>query len=64
MAETSTKASTVIKQQTTDYKGLVVGLSGVATASFSLYNAYDDVADGTVAVSKANLAAKIYNECR
>jgi methyl-accepting chemotaxis protein len=38
LAETSTKASSVIKQQTTDYKGLVVGISGVATASvFSLY---------------------------
>jgi hypothetical protein len=47
-----------VKQQTINYKDLVVGVSGVATASFSLYNAYDNVLDGTVAVNKANLMVK------
>ena len=44
-----------IKQQTVDYKGLVVGMSGAATASFALYNAFDNVMDGTVAVQKQTL---------
>ena len=48
-----------IKQQTVDYKGLVVGMSGAATASFGLYNAFDNVMDASVGVNKANLAVKI-----
>jgi hypothetical protein len=47
-----------VKQQTINYKDLVVGVSGVATASFSLYNAYDNVMDASVGVHKANLAVK------
>ena len=39
-------------------KGLVTGFSGVATAGFSLYNAYDRVADMQVSVDRANLATK------
>jgi hypothetical protein len=36
-----------IKQQTIDYKGLVIGISGAATASFGLYNAFDNVIDAS-----------------
>ena len=37
-------------------KDVVTGFSGVATAGFSLYNAYDRVSDMTLQVDKANLA--------
>jgi hypothetical protein len=39
-------------------KGVVTGFSGVATAGYSLYNAYDRVQDMTLQVDKANLAAE------
>ena len=39
-------------------KDLVTGFSGVATAGFSLYNAYDRVADMQVSVDRANLQVK------
>ena len=39
-------------------KDVVTGFSGIATAGFSLYNAYDRVSDMTLQVDKANLAAE------
>ena len=58
LAKIQPQVSEGIKQQNINYKDLVVGVSGVATASFSLYNAYDAVGDAAVGVSKANLAVK------
>jgi hypothetical protein len=40
------------------FTGAVTAFSGVATSAFALYNAYDRVADMTVAVDRANLQVK------
>jgi DNA repair ATPase RecN len=39
-------------------RDVITGLSGVATASFSLYNAFDRVRDMQVSVDRANLQVK------
>jgi len=39
-------------------RDLITGFSGVATSAFSLYNAYDRVADMQVSVDRANLQVK------
>lgn len=39
-------------------KGLIVGLSGVATSAWSLYQGYDRLVDAQVGVDRAMLAAK------
>jgi hypothetical protein len=41
-----------------NYKDLVVSTAGVATATFALYNAYENVVDMGFQVSKDNLAVK------
>lgn len=46
------------KKVTASSRNIVTGFSGVATASFSLYNAYDRVSDMQVSVNKANLQVK------
>ncbi len=46
------------KQATINYKDLTVGIAGVATASFALYNAWDNIGDMAVSVDRANLAVK------
>ena len=46
------------KEFTRSNKDLVVGLSSVATAGFSLYNAFDRIQSSQVALDRANLAVK------
>lgn len=52
------QVATESKGAATDFRGLTVGLSGVATSAFSLYNAYDRVADMQLNVDRANLRVK------
>ncbi len=40
------------------FKDLTIGVAGAATASFGLYNAYDNVRDMSVQVDRANVTAK------
>jgi hypothetical protein len=49
------------KQTMTSTRDLVTGFSGVATSAFSLYNAYDRVADMQLNVDRANLQVKQSN---
>jgi hypothetical protein len=46
------------KEVATSTRDLVTGLSGVATSAFSLYGAYDRVADMQLSVDRANLQVK------
>jgi hypothetical protein len=46
------------KEAATSTRDLVTGLSGVATSAFSLYGAYDRVADMQLSVDRANLQVK------
>jgi hypothetical protein len=46
------------KETATSTRDLITGFSGAATAGFSLYNAYDRVADMQINVDRANLQVK------
>ena len=46
------------KQTMTSTRDLITGFSGAATSAFSLYNAYDRVADMQLNVDRANLQVK------
>ncbi|MCW4045236.1 MAG: hypothetical protein NWE94_06945 [Candidatus Bathyarchaeota archaeon] len=56
--ESGKRVSETQKQTNTSAKNLVMGFSGLATSAFSLYNAYDRVADMQVSVDRANLQVK------
>ena len=49
-------ASDTMRSVGASAKDLIVGFSGVATAAFGLYNAYDSVNDAQLRVEKANLS--------
>lgn len=54
-AEAIEKADRAVQFSTRDLKTLIGDFSSVATAAFSLYDAYDRVSDMSVSVSRANL---------
>jgi hypothetical protein len=56
--ESGKRVAETQKQTNASAKNLVMGFSGLATSAFSLYNAYDRVADMQVSVDRANLQVK------
>ena len=61
MAEVEASNKRVVASQQEALKSsrdLITGFSGVATSAFSLYNAYDRVADMQVSIDRANLQVK------
>jgi len=56
--ESGKRVSETQKQTNASAKNLVMGFSGLATSAFSLYNAYDKVADMQLSVDRANLQVK------
>jgi len=58
VGEMGRKVEDSTRKASMSMKDLVVGFSGVATSAFSLYAAYDRVADMQVSINRANLQVK------
>jgi predicted ABC-type ATPase len=58
IAAASDKISGTLRAASVSYKDLAVGVSGAATAGFSLYMAYDSVEKAGVQVDRAQLMVK------
>lgn len=58
VAAASDKIAETLKKASLSYKDLAVGVSGAATAGFSLYMAYDSVEKAAVQVDRAQLMVK------
>jgi hypothetical protein len=55
VSDSQAKISETTKQNTASTKDFAVGMSGVATAGFGLYSAYDRVHESEVALDRSNL---------
>jgi hypothetical protein len=58
LAASQSQVTATTQKASISYKDLTISAAGAATAGFALYNAYDNVADMSVQVSKANLQVK------
>jgi hypothetical protein len=58
VASLTPQITSAIEQQSINYKDLAISVSGVATASFGLYMAYDSVEKASVQVDRANILVK------